>query len=103
MVLFIPLVFVAFSLRVLFDVKNGRIVKNPRFLKYINEIHLIAACIYFLFLLLVIPMFGGRGEIIATFFIYALFGVTTLISNIVVLLINRYTKVEDEPGGGMGA
>lgn len=87
--LLIPLVFVAFSLRVLFAVKKGQIVKNTRFLKYINVIHLIAACLFYLFVFLILPLFGGRDEMITAFFIYALLGAATLISNIVVLLINK--------------
>ena len=90
--LLIPLVFVAFSLRVLFAVKKGQIVKNTRFLKYINVIHLIAACLFYLFVFLILPLFGGRDEFATAFFIYALVGAAALISNIVVLLINKFTK-----------
>jgi hypothetical protein len=90
--LLIPLVFVAFSLRVLFAVKKGQIVKSTRFLKYINVIHLIAACLFYLFVILIIPWFGGRDEFVTAFFIYALFGAAALISNVVVLLINKFTK-----------
>ena len=90
--LLIPLVFVAFSLRVLFAVKKGQIVKNTRFLKYINVIHLIAACLFYLFVFLILPLFGGRDEFVTAFFIYALLGAATLIGNIVVLLINKFTK-----------
>ena len=87
--LLIPLVFVAFSLRVLFAVKKGQIVKNTRFLKYINVIHLIAACLFYLFVFLILPLFGGRDEFVTAFFIYALVGAAALISNIVVLQINK--------------
>ena len=86
--LLIPLVFVAFSLCVLFAVKKGQIVKNTRFLKYINVLNLIAACLFYLFVFLIISWFGGRDEFVTAFFIYASFGMATLISNIVVLLLN---------------
>lgn len=86
--LLIPLVFVAFSLLVLFAVKKGQIVKNTRFLKYINVLNLIAACLFYLFVFLIISWFGGRDEFVTAFFIYASFGMATLISNIVVLLLN---------------
>ena len=87
--LLIPLVFVVFSLRVLLAVKDGRIVKHARLLKYINVVHLIAACLFYLFVFLILSWFGGRDEFVTAFFIYALFGAAALISNIVVLLINK--------------
>ena len=93
--LLIPLLFVAFSLRVLFAVKNERIVKNTRFLKYINVLNLIAACLFYLFVFLILPWFGGRDEFVTAFFIYAPFGAATLISNIVVLLINKFPKKDE--------
>ena len=89
MILLIPAVIVAISVVMLLAVKKGRIVKRTRFLKYINVVHLIAACLLILFLFLILPLFGGRDEMITAFFIYALFGTATLISNIVVLLINK--------------
>ena len=90
--LLIPLLFVAFSLRVLFAVKNERIVKNTRFLKYINVLNLIAACLFYLFVFLILPWFGGRDEFVTAFFIYSPFGAATLISNIVVHLINKWGR-----------
>ena len=87
-----PLLFVAFSLRVLFAVKNEQIVKNTRFLKYINVLNLIAACLFYIFVFLILPWFGGRDEFVTAFFIYASFGTATLVSNIVVLLINKFPK-----------
>ena len=93
--LLIPLVFVAFSLRVLFVVKKGQIVKNTRFFKYINVLNLIAACLFYLFVFLIISWFGGRDEFVTAFFIYAPFGVATLTSNIVVLLINKFPKKDE--------
>ena len=89
MILLIPAVIVAISVVMLFAVKKGQIVKNTRFLKYINVIHLIAACLFYLFVFLILPLFGGRDEFATAFFIYALFGAAALISNIVVLLINK--------------
>ena len=90
--LLIPLVYVAFSLRVLFAVKKGQIVKNTRFFKYINVLNLIAACLFYLFVFVILSWFGGRDEFVTAFFIYASFGTATLISNIVILLINKFTK-----------
>ena len=89
MILLLPAVIVAISVVMLFAVKKGQIVKNTRFLKYINVIHLIAACLFYLFVFLILPLFGGRDEFATAFFIYALFGAAALISNIVVLLINK--------------
>ena len=89
MILLIPAVIVAISVVMLFAVKKGQIVKNTRFLKYINVIHLIAACLFYLFVFLILPLFGRRDEFATAFFIYALFGAAALISNIVVLLINK--------------
>ena len=89
MILLIPAVIVAISVVMLLAIKKGRIVKHARFLKYINVAHLIAACLFYLFLFLILPLFGGRDEFVTAFFIYALFGAAALISNIVVLLINK--------------
>ena len=87
--LIIPAVIVAISVFMLLAVKNGRIVKNTRFLKYINGLNLISACLFYLFIFLILSWFGGRDEFVTAFFIYASFGTTTLISNIVVFLINK--------------
>ena len=89
MILLIPAVIVAISVVMLLAIKKGRIVKHARFLKYINMAHLIAACLFYLFVFLILPLFGGRDEFATAFFIYALFGAAALISNIVVLLINK--------------
>jgi hypothetical protein len=91
--LLIPLVFVAFSLRVLFAVKKGQIVKSTRFLNTLNVLNLIAACLFYLFVFVILSWFGGRDEFVTAFFVYASFGTTALISNIVVLLINKNRKV----------
>ncbi len=85
--LLIPAAIVAISVFI-----KRQIVKNTRFLKYINVLNLIAACLFYLFVFLILPLFGGRDEFVTAFFIYALFGVTALISSIVVLLINKFTK-----------
>ncbi len=89
MILLIPAVIVAISLVMLYFIKTGRIVKHARFLKIVNIVHLIAACLLILFLFLILPLFGGRDEFVTAFFIYALFGAAALISNVVVLLINK--------------
>lgn len=89
MILLFPAVIVAISVVMLWAVKRGRIVKNTRFLKYVNVVHLIAACLFYLFVFFILPWFGGRDEFITAFFIYALFGAAALISNVVVLLINK--------------
>ena len=92
MILLIPAVIIAISVVMLLAVKKGRIVKHTRFLKYINVLNLIAACLFYLFVFLIISWFGGRDEFVTAFFIYASFGTATLVSNIVVLLINKFTK-----------
>lgn len=89
MILLIPAVIVAISVVMLLAIKKGRIVKHAQFLKCINVAHLIAACLFYLFVFLILPLFGGRDEFATAFFIYALFGAAALISNIVVLLINK--------------
>ncbi len=82
-ILFLFAISIALSVRVLFAIKDGQIVKHVRFLKYVNIIHLIAVGLW----LLTLPLFdGGKDEAIFFFFIYAPFGVTALISNIVVLV-----------------
>ena len=89
MIIFTPLILVFISVIMLFAIKSGRIVKHVRFLKIVNTIHLVAVVLWFIFSLLIIPLFGGRGEELIAFFIYFFFGAATLISNIVVLLINK--------------
>ena len=85
-ILFLFAISIALSVRVLFAIKDGQIVKHVRFLKYVNIIHLIAVSLN----LLSIPLsdvFGlGKDGPVLFFFIYTPFGVTALISNIVVLL-----------------
>lgn len=93
--LFIPAAIVAISVFMLLAVKKRQIVKNTRFLKYINVLNLIAACLFYLFVFLILPLFGGRGEALIAFFISFLFGAATLISNIVVLLINKFPKKDE--------
>lgn len=85
-ILFLFAISIALSVRVLFAIKDGQIVKHVRFLKYVNIIHLIAVGLWLLTLPLFYVFMWGKDEAIFFFFIYALFGVTALISNIVVLL-----------------
>lgn len=92
MTLLIPLIIVAVSLAVQYALNKRQNVKYFSFLKYLNIIHLIAVCLLLVFLFLILPLFGGRGEALIAFFSYALFGAATLISNIVVLLVNVCRK-----------
>lgn len=92
MILLIPLIIVAVSLAASCILSKRQNVKYFRFLKYLNIIHLIVVCLFLVFDFLILPLFGGRGETLIAFFIYALFGITTLISNIVVLLVNVCRK-----------
>ena len=86
MIFIVLLINIGLSLWVLHAIKHGQIVKHVRFLKYVNVIHLIAVSLN----LLSIPLsdvFGlGKEGPVLFFFIYTPFGVTALISNIVVLL-----------------
>ena len=95
MILFlIPIVIFAFSVIVLTAISHGQIHKNILFLKTINLIHIVAVCLFYVFIVLVLPFFGGRDELGISILIYALFGVATLVSNFVLLLINRLSKEE---------
>ena len=92
MILFlIPIVLLAFSLRVLHAINHGQIRKNILFLKIINIIHIVAVCFFYLFIF-ILPFVGGRDELAMAFLIYASFGAVTLMSNIVVSLINRFSE-----------
>ena len=93
--LLLPILIFALSLIVLSAINHGQIHKNVLFLKTINIIHVIAVCSFYLFIIMLLPFFGGRDELAMAFLIYALFGATTLISDIVVLLINRFLKEEE--------
>ncbi len=92
MIIIIPIILVLISVVMLYFIKMGRIVKYARFLKIVNIIHLVAVVLWLLFGFLVLPLFGGRGEALIAFFIYFIFGAATLISNIVVLLVNVCRK-----------
>jgi len=92
MILIIFTISVVISLLMLFAIRKGKIIRHPRFLKYVNVIHLIAASQYLLFFPLAEVLMWGRGEAILFFFIYSLFGVTALISNIVVLVIQYVSR-----------
>ena len=97
MILFlIPIVLFAISLRLLLAIYHGQIHKNIIFLKIINIIHLVAVCLFYLFIILILPFFGGRDELAMSLLIYIPLGTATLISDIVVSLINRFSK-EDKP------
>jgi hypothetical protein len=91
-ILFLFAISIGLSGRVLFAIKDGQIVKHVRFLKYVNVIHLIAVGLWLLTLPLSDVFMWGKGEAILFFFIYALFGVTALISNIVVLVGQYISK-----------
>ena len=96
MILFlIPIVIFAFSVIVLTAISHGQIHKNILFLKTINLIHIVAVCLFYIFIVLILPFFGGRDELAISILIYALFGVATLVSNFVLLLINRLSKEEE--------
>ena len=90
----LPIAILALSLVVLSAINHGQIQKNVLFLKTINIIHVIAVCSFYLFIIIILPLFGGRDELATAILIYALFGATTLISNIVLLLINKFSKEE---------
>lgn len=92
---FIPIVILALSVIVLSGTYHGLIHKNVLLLKTINIIHIVAVCSFYLFIILILPFFGGRDELVTALYIYALFGATTLISDIILLFINRFSKKEE--------
>lgn len=89
-ILFIFVISIALSVRILLAIRDGQIVKHIRFLKWMNLIHIF---VFVLFLISIYPLadYYGRDGIVSSFHIYALFGVTALISNIVVL-VGQYVK-----------
>ena len=89
-ILFIFAISIALSVRILLAIRDGQIVKHIRFLKWMNLIHIF---VFVLFLISIYPLadYYGRDGIVSSFHIYALFGVTALISNIVVL-VGQYVK-----------
>ena len=74
---------IALSMRVLFAIKDGQIVKHVHFLKWVN-ILLISFCL--------LIYYYGREAFLISFLIYTPFGVTALISNIVVLVGQYISK-----------
>lgn len=89
-ILFLFAISIALSVRVLFAIKDGQIVKHVRFLKWVNVIHIIVFAIILISFCLLIYYYG-RGAFL-TLFIYTPFCVTALISNIVVLLKRAIRK-----------
>ena len=89
-ILFIFAISIALSVRILLAIRDGQIVKHIRFLKWMNLIHIF---VFVLFLISIYPLadYYGRDGIVSSFHIYALFSVTALISNIVVL-VGQYVK-----------
>lgn len=71
---------IALSMRVLFAIKDGQIVKHVHFLKWVNILQTIAFAILLISFCLLIYYYG-RGAFLISFLIYTPFGVTALISN----------------------
>ena len=63
-ILFLFAISIALSVRVLFAIKDGQIVKHVRFLKYVNIIHLIAVGLWLLTLPLSDVFMWGKDEAI---------------------------------------
>ena len=82
---------IALSMRVLFAIKDGQIVKHVHFLKWVNILQTIAFAILLISFCLLIYYYG-RGAFLISFLIYTPFGVTALISNIVVLVGQYISK-----------
>ncbi len=93
----------AISVRLLIAIHNEQIVRFARFLKYVNIIHLVAACLLILYDA-TLGFWGGRDEAILGFFIFSLFGVASLVSNLVCALIRVFSRFRgpEEPRNSAG-
>ena len=91
----IILINLAISVRLLFAIHNEQIVRFARFLKYVNIIHLIAAFLLILYDA-TLGFWGGRDEAILGFFIFSLFGVASLASNLVCALIRVFSSSKEK-------
>lgn len=90
-ILFLFAINIALSMRVLFAIKDGQIVKHVHFLKWVNILQTIAFAILLISFCLLIYYYG-REAFLISFLIYTPFGVTALISNIVVLVGQYISK-----------
>lgn len=90
-ILFLFAISIALSVRVLFAIKDGQIVKHVHFLKWVNILQTIAFAILLISFCLLIYYYG-REAFLISFLIYTPFGVTALISNIVVLVGQYISK-----------
>lgn len=70
-------------------VKKRKIIKYARVLQYANIV-LIILCLFII--LLLFSFVDSRVDAIRCFFIYILVGVVVLIFNIVILLLNYFSK-----------
>ena len=87
----------AISVRLLFAINNGQIVRFARFLKYVNIIHLIAAfLLIFYFVILPFVDWGGRDAVFSGFFIFFFFSAASLISNLVCALIRAFSSSKEK-------
>lgn len=86
---------IAISVRLLIAIHNEQIVRFARFLKYVNIIHLAAACLLILYDA-TLGFWGGRDEAILGFFIFSPFGVASLASNLVCALIRVFTSSKEK-------
>lgn len=77
------------SLIVLFLIKKKKVVKYARLLKYVNIVHIISVGLFFLFGLYFVE---DRGGAICHFFTYVLWGTIVFLIDVVVLLLNRFSK-----------
>ena len=89
MILLILILNLVLSLIVLQLIKDGKIVKYNRILKYLNMFHIIALCLLVFFDLC---MAESRGGAMSAFLLYVPIASIVFIFNISVLLLNRFFR-----------
>jgi hypothetical protein len=100
MIVLILILNLGISLTVLFSIRKGKIVKYSRLLKYINIAQIVSILlVLILFVFLMVDLYtaqpiinDGRALGLWTIFIYASLGIIVLIFNVVILLLNWFSK-----------
>lgn len=99
--LFVPFFDLLISVMMLTLIKHSKVVKGARLAKCVNWMLLCAALLLPLYFLVnlflefsfdICILYFGREEIITALLLYAIIGVIILIYNVITLVVNRYSK-----------
>jgi hypothetical protein len=92
MILFILIFNFIISFGGLFLIKKEKIIKYSRVLQYANIVQIILCLFIILLLFGFFSIVNDRVSAIFLFLIYAILSITILIFNLVILLLNHFSK-----------